>query len=787
MKQHKLTPYALLLITAGMSVTSYALAEEQLSEIKVTDEMSSTTHTQTQPAVIHKNVRAIREEMIRDTRDLVRYTTDVGISDNGRHLKGFAMRGVEGNRVGTSVDGVSIPDFEENSLYARYGNFNSSRLTIDPELVRGIDVVRGSSSFNSGSGYLGGGVNYHTLEAIDLVKPENKFGGLLKSGYSSKNREWIYTSGLGYKDGKWEAALLYSQRRGHEMKSNGKGGLDTYGSSRGIPDPSQHTNHSYLAKISYLLNDTHKFSASLNGQINKNNTDEKSYNLQEGYWRETRDLGKRQMVNLAYEYFPQGGGISYFRTDYDWQKTDVGAINYKGAYPTDYTTFLPDFNKKELRQIYDRLMQTDFNRISFRLDSKEFDGDIGIHKFSLKVGTSRHNFRNINIDRHDVTTTEIDRNTIQRPIRTNHTYISLLDSITWNNTFSSDVGIRYDRYKLKPQALNARCISCTTDIDEARFNGLSGFVGLNTNLTEIWKLGYTLSSGFRVPSASEIYFTFDSGAGSWLANPDLKAEKSLTHNLYLRGEGDIGQLGINLYHTKYKNFLFDETVLKEVGTRETYYTQSVNKDKARISGIEINGRLNLHQLASFVPNGFKLMGGLGYSKGKVSGSTSLLSIQPLKAILGLDYEDPNGKWGIFSRITYLAGKKGKDAKTLNDVGRYCKKESPNPDYDPDYPISYDNQPSNCDRYGTLLGTVDFPYLNKAATIFDLYGYLNVTKDITLRAGVYNVFNRRYHTWDSLRGIPLVGATTNTVDSQGKGLQRFYAPGRNFAASVEIRF
>ena len=79
MKQHKLTPYALLLITAGMSVASYALAEDQLSEIKVTDEMSSTTHTQTQPAVIHKNVRAIREEMIRDTRDLVRYTTDVEV------------------------------------------------------------------------------------------------------------------------------------------------------------------------------------------------------------------------------------------------------------------------------------------------------------------------------------------------------------------------------------------------------------------------------------------------------------------------------------------------------------------------------------------------------------------------------------------------------------------------------------------------------------------------------------------------------------------------------------
>ena len=782
MKQHKLTPYALLLITAGMSVTSYALAEDQLSEIKVTDEMSSTTHTQTQPAVIHKNVRAIREEMIRDTRDLVRYTTDVGISDNGRHLKGFAMRGVEGNRVGISVDGVSIPDFEENSLYARYGNFNSSRLTIDPELVRGIDVVRGSSSFNSGSGYLGGGVNYHTLEAIDLVKPENKFGGLLKSGYSSKNREWIYTSGLGYKDGKWEAALLYSQRRGHEMKSNGKGGLDTFGGARGIPDPSKHTNHSYLAKISYLLNDTHKFSASFNGQRESKYTNELSYNLTPSSWRNTDDLGIRNTLNLAYEYFPQKGMLSYLRADYDWQKTDVGAVNYKGS------------NREDLDSIDDRRMKTDFNRLSLRLDSQDINTGSVLHKLSFRTSVSRHDFKNINVDSMNIAINarqgkgpDVFNYAIQRPIRTNHLFLSMLDNIVWNDTFGSNVGIRYDYYNLKPQSLNANCPNCKGSVNNSNFHGVSGFAGINANLSNVWKLGYSLSSGFRVPSASEIYFTFTHPAGNWLANPDLKAEKSLTHNLYLRGEGDIGQLGINLYHTKYKNFLFDETVLKEVDRRETYYTQSVNKDKARISGIEINGHLNLHQLASFMPNGFKLMGGLGYSKGKVSGNTSLLSIQPLKAILGLDYEDPNGKWGIFSRITYLAGKKGKDAKALNEGKPYCKAYLPNEYFDPDAPIDEYNEPTYCGRYGSTLEVVDFPYLNKAATIFDLYGYLNVTKDITLRAGVYNVFNRRYHTWDSLRGIPLVGATTNTVDSQGKGLQRFYAPGRNFAASVEIRF
>lgn len=43
MKQHKLTPYALLMITAGMSVTGYALAEEQLGTINVYTELDSST------------------------------------------------------------------------------------------------------------------------------------------------------------------------------------------------------------------------------------------------------------------------------------------------------------------------------------------------------------------------------------------------------------------------------------------------------------------------------------------------------------------------------------------------------------------------------------------------------------------------------------------------------------------------------------------------------------------------------------------------------------------------
>ena len=255
---------------------------------------------------IKKTRKAIQEELIADNYDLVRYTTDVGISDNGRRKKGFAMRGVEGNRVGISVDGVNLPDSEENSLYARYGNFNSSRLGIDPELVQGIDIMRGSDSFNSGSGALGGSINYRTLGV-----------------------------GTGYRNAKVDIALLYSYRNGHEMKSNGSGD-DITGSARGIPDPAYHKNHSYLAKVGYFITPSHKVSASFNGQKLNNEVDEKSYSYSESSWRLVNDINSRYTANFAYEYFPENNKyLGYLRADLDWQETDISSKNYKGLYNRD--------------------------------------------------------------------------------------------------------------------------------------------------------------------------------------------------------------------------------------------------------------------------------------------------------------------------------------------------------------------------------------------------------------------------------------------------------------------
>lgn len=739
------------------------------------------------PAAVERvNLGRIQQEMIRDNKDLVRYSTDVGLSDSGRHQKGFAIRGVEGNRVGVSIDGVNLPDSEENSLYARYGNFNSSRLSIDPELVRNIEIVKGADSFNTGSGALGGGVNYQTLQGRDLLLDDRQFGVMMKNGYSTRNREWTNTLGFGVSNDRVDAALLYSQRRGHETESAGNRGYpvegagketNIRGSARGIPDPSKHKYHNFLGKIAYQINDNHRIGASLNGQQGHNYTVEESYNLTASSWREADDVNRRRNANLFYEWMPDSNWLSSLKADFDYQKTKVAAINYKGLFPTNYTTWETEYHKKEVGEIYNRSMDTRFKRFTLRLDSHplQLGGGGGRHPLSFKTFATRRDFENLNRDDYYFSG-QISRTTssIQHPVKTTNYGFSLSDQIQWNDVFSSRAGIRYDHTKMTPQELNAECHACDKTPPAANtYKGWSGFVGLAAQLNQAWRVGYDITAGYRVPNASEIYFTYDNGAATWLANPSLKAERSTTHTLSLQGRGEKGTLDANLYQSNYHNFLSEEQftrLIRDEKCDEDYalagycklyrnqlYWHMENIDKARIRGIELTGRLNVDKVASFVPEGWKLFGSLGYAKSKLSGDNSLLSTQPLKVIAGIDYESPSEKWGVFSRLTYLGAKKAKDAQYTEYEGyRFIKKVK------------------------------DYPWLNKSAYVFDMYGFYKPAKNLTLRAGVYNMFNRKYTTWDSLRGLYSY-STTNSVDRDGKGLDRYRAPSRNYAVSLEWKF
>ena len=160
----------------------------------------------------------------------------------------------------------------------------------------------------------------------------------------------------------------------------------------------------------------------------------------------------------------------------------------------------------------------------------------------------------------------------------------------------------------------------------------------------------------------------------------------------------------------------------------------------------------------------------------------LLTIQPLKAVIGVDYEHPSEKWGLFSRVTYNKGKKPKDTEYLRGERRCVREE-----FDPWFGKSI------CRGYDSAQPSVQpFPWQNQSAWVWDMYGYYRPVKNLTLRAGVYNITNRKYHSWDTLRGLNFSG-TSDIVSrprdrgNHNQGLERYTAPGRNYAVSLEYKF
>ena len=76
-----------------------------------------------------------------------------------------------------------------------------------------------------------------------------------------------------------------------------------------------------------------------------------------------------------------------------------------------------------------------------------------------------------------------------------------------------------------------------------------------------------------------------------------------------------------------------------------------------------------------------------------------------------------------------------------------------------------------------------------ATTFDLLGYYNITRKITIRAGIYNILNQQYWRWDDLRQLTnpaLLPYIENFFREGVNTISRFSQPKRYFSAALEVR-
>ncbi|HHE9410401.1 TPA: TonB-dependent hemoglobin/transferrin/lactoferrin family receptor [Haemophilus influenzae] len=281
--------------------------------------------------------------------------------------------------------------------------------------------------------------------------------------------------------------------------------------------------------------------------------------------------------------------------------------------------------------------------------------------------------------------------------------------------------------------------------------------------TSFLRLQLKYSKGFRTPTSDEMYFTFKHPDFTILPNTDLKPEIAKTREIaFTLHNDDWGFISTSLFKTNYKNFI--DLIFKEEkdfplvsGGKTLPFSlyQNINRDNASLKGIEINSKVFLGKMAKFM-DGFNLSYKYTYQKGRMDGNIPMNAIQPKTMVYGLGYDHPSQKFGFNFYTTHVASKNPEDTYDI-----YAK----------------DKQQTD----------TSIKWRSKSYTILDLIGYVQPIKNLTIRAGVYNLTNRKYITWDSARSIRSFG-TSNVIDqTTGLGINRFYAPGRNYKMSVQFEF
>ena len=751
--------------------------------------------------------QALDKQMVSDEGDLVRYDPGISVVEGGRSgSNGFTIRGVDKDRVAINVDGLAQAESRSSEafqeLFGAYGNFNANRNTSEPENFSEVTLTKGADSLKSGSGALGGAVNYKTKSASDYISEEKPYHLGIKGGYIGRNSQKFSSITAA---GTWlglDALMVYTRRFGKETKNNSdaadtvitdnkqswnpNAGSTNYGSrgvARSKPDPQDWVNKSTLFKLGYNFNDKNRIGWIYEDSRTDRTTTELS-NMWAANWkgealgdtRSRQDISYRKRIGFEYKNQLDQGPWDSLNLRYDRQTIDMSTWTWD--LPTDYAQnginsdvyhMFRNIRQKTAQYSVDTEKQIDFSKsvwaMQYGLGGSKNDNGNSDHSYWVRLYDPKYQTSN------------------------NQELTMLVESSSknrfayWNNTFQFgdssqyrlNAGLRYDNSSSKAKDNPNYTPAIRGQIpylgSERKHSGFSYGLGLDWKFTPHLNLLAKYSTGFRAPTSDETWLLFPHPDFYLKANPNLKAETAKNFELGLAGSGKAGNFKLSGFQTRYRNFieLTYMGVSSDNPNSPNYAPisdgtalvsspvwQNQNRSSAWVKGLEFNGTWNLDSIG--LPQGTHAGVNVSYIKGKAKQTneqeTPINALSPWSAVYNLGYDAPSKRWGINAYLTHTAAKKPSDTVHSSD------------DLNNPWP---------------------FAKHSKAYTLFDLTGYVNLGKYFTLRAGAYNIGNKKYYTWESLRSIREFG-TVNRVDNKTHaGIERFTSPGRSYNFTLEAKF
>ncbi|MDI2591574.1 TonB-dependent receptor [Pseudomonas sp. 681] len=715
------------------------------------DSVPATVTVHTRDELDRNNVNTIKE--------LVRYEPGVSVGGAGQRggISGYNIRGIDGDRILTQVDGVEIPDGFFNGPYAK-----TQRNYVDPEIIKRVEILRGPASVLYGSNAIGGAVSYFTLDPDDIIKPGNDVGARLKTGYSSADDSWLKSATIAGRADQFDGLLHLSQRDGHETESYGSN--NGIGLERTAANPEDVKTTNVLAKLGWNYGDGSRLGLTYEKYKDDRDTDQKSAyggpydngkpaipGLPGGMyqWRTGNDTVTRERFGLqnSFELNSLLADNVKWSLNHQVAKTDQSTEEY--YYPMSRKVLRTrDTVYEEKQWVFDAQLDK-----AFSIADTEHLLTYGTTIKQQKVTGSRSgNGTCVAVGRGctaigAVSPADVLKKSSDFPDPTINTYsLFAQDQISWNKwTFLP--GLRYDYTQLKPHITQEFLNTVNPDgkgtvSDENKtWHKVSPKFGLTYALTDQYTWYGQYAEGFRTPSAKALYGRYENSIIGYnvAPNPNLEPEKSKSFETGLRGNFESGSFDVAVFYNKYRDFINEDAVTP--GYNEMTF-QSNNIKHATIKGAEVKGRLNLDAFGA--PQGLYTKGSVAYAYGRNNDTGEPInSVNPLTGVLGLGYDQDN--YGTLLSWTLVKKKDRVDDSNFKS---------------PDGVSSQFKSPG----FGIL----------------DLSGFYKVTDDVTVSAGVYNLTDKKYWLWDDVRGYDSVGEAAVLSPAN---LDRLTQPGRNFAINL----
>ncbi len=227
----------LLAVMLPLCLTEHARAGElvQLETVEVKASTPTQDDTVKRKELLEKQAHNLNEIFARDAE------ISVGGGGNAIAQKMY-IRGMEESLLNLSIDGAQI----NNKIY-----HHQTALILDPQLIRQVEVEKGTPSASAGPGALGGAIRYETVSARDLLREGQTLGGSV-TGSAFSNDGWRSSASVyGLLGDKVDTLVSASSMDTHDYK-DGRGQTVADSGTR---------QRNYLAKIGMQLTETQRVTA----------------------------------------------------------------------------------------------------------------------------------------------------------------------------------------------------------------------------------------------------------------------------------------------------------------------------------------------------------------------------------------------------------------------------------------------------------------------------------------------------------------------------------------------